>query len=130
MPDFIFNYLANLPCLIRLQLGLVVRGLEKFTLWVCRRPLGFGLLRCRSSADRPIVTSIAPDLLRWLLSMSLVFEDILLRCRPSWPSSLCLYTLSLIKARPLRIPRERLHKADPARVFVLLPRLEGSLLIL
>ena len=95
MPYFVFNGLANLSRLVRLQLGLVVRRLKEFTLRVRRRPLSFDLLARRGSANRLIVSSLAPGLLRWPLSICAP-EDILLRCRPSRPGSFGLQALSLV----------------------------------
>ena len=130
VPDLIFDGLANLSRLVRLQLGLVVSGLKEFTLRVRRRPLSFDLLRRRSSGNGFIVSSLAPGLLHWLLSFCAP-EDILLRCRPSWPGSFGLDAISLVAvASSRRVARERLHEADPARIFVLLSRLERGLLIL
>ena len=129
MPNLIFDGLANLSRLVRLKLGLVVRGLKEFTLRVRRRPLSFDLLASRGSANSFIVSSLAPGLLRWLLSIC-ALKDILLRCRPSWPGSFGLQAISLVVASSRRVARERLHEADPARIFILLFRLERSLLIL
>ena len=95
VPNLIFDGLANLSRLVRLKLGLVVRGLKEFTLRVRRRPLSFDLLRRRSSANRLIVSSLAPGLLRWFLSIC-ALEDILLRCRPSRPGSFGLQAISLV----------------------------------